>query len=132
MTFRYPNIWIFFDFVAGLAMAAALYVGLHPYWWGWLLFSPLFLYMTLESVRKYMYAVTVNDERIVVVAFRPAQYQISEIVEVDVYTAKAGRMGVVRFADRRKLSFSSRLAGFDDLVTLLRTKASLPAPAQAS
>jgi len=130
MTFRYSKAWIFFDLLAALAMGAALYIGLHPYWWGWLLFAPLFMYMTLESVRKYMYSITVDGERIVVVAFRPAQYRISEIVGVDVYTAKAGRMGVVRFADRRKFSFSSRLAGFDDLATLLRTKANLPQPAQ--
>ncbi len=132
MTFRYSTSWIFMDLVGALAMAVALYIGLHPEWWGWALFAPLFLYMALETARKYMYSVTVDGERILVVAFRPAQYLVSDIVEVDVYNAKGGRMGVVRFTDRSKFSFSGRLAGFDELIKLLKSKASPPEPVQAS
>ena len=128
MKFRYSTSWILMDFAGAVAMAIALYIGLQPEWWGWALFSPLFLYMMLETVRKYMYSVTVDGERILVAAFRPAQYLVSDIVEIDVYTAKGGRMGVVRFTDRSKFSFSARLAGFDELIGLLRTKASPPEP----
>jgi hypothetical protein len=41
---------------------------------------------------------------------------------------KGGRIGVITFSDGRKLNFTSRLVGFDDLVKLLRTQSNLPEP----
>ncbi len=126
MTFRYSKIWTYLDLTVALAMSLALYIGLQPEWWGWLLFSPLFLYMVFEGVRKYNYSLSVDGDHISVGSFKTAQYPVSEITTLNVWFAKGGRMAVVTFADRRKFSFSSRLAGFDDLVTLLRTQAKLP------
>lgn len=128
MTFRYSIKWIYVDLVVALVMTWALYVLLQPEWWGWLLYSPLFLYLVFESVRKFTYTLTVDGDRIMVGSFRSTPYPVSEIAAVNVWNAKAGRMAVVSFSDRSKFHFSSRLEGFDDLVALLRTKANLPDP----
>jgi hypothetical protein len=128
MTFRYAIKWTYIDLVVALIMTVSLYVGLQPKWWGWLLYSPLFLYMVFESVRKVSYSLTVDGDRITVGSFKSTQYSISRITEVNVWDAKAGRIAVVVFADRSRFHFSSRLEGFDDLVGLLRTKANLPSP----
>jgi hypothetical protein len=126
MTYKYSIIWAYFDLVAALAMTFALYVGLRPEWWGWLLFSPLFLYLVFECVRKVSYSLTVDGNHITVGSFKSTQYFVSQIVAVHVWDAKAGRVAVVEFADGNRLHFPSRLAGFDDLVALLKTKAHLP------
>ena len=126
MTFRYSIKWAYIELVVASAMTLALYAGLHPKWWGWLLFSPLFLYLVIEGVRKVSYSLTVDSDLITVVSFKPARYSISQITAVNVWEAKGGRIAVVAFADRSRFNFSSRLEGFDDLVSLLRTKANLP------
>jgi hypothetical protein len=126
MTFRYAIIWAYIDLVVALSMTLALYTGLQMKWWGWLLFSPLFLYLVFECVRKASYSLTVDDNHITVGSFRTTQYFVSKIVAVHVWDAKAGRIAVVDFDDASRLHFSSRLKGFDDLVGLLRTKAKLP------
>ena len=113
-----------------LAMVVALYLGVSPKLWGWLLFLPLFLVIMYEGLRTFTYSLTIGDDRIVVRGFKPGEYPISEIMAVDVWFAKGGRMGVVTFEDRSKLSFHSSLVGFDQAVELLRTKAGLPEPAQ--
>lgn len=126
MTFRYAVKWTYIELVVALVMALVVYAGLHPEWWGWLLLSPLFLYLVFECVRKVSYTLTVDDDHITVGSFRSTRYSVSKITEVNVWDAKGGRMAVVAFADGGRLHFSSRLEGFDDLVTLLRTKANLP------
>ena len=126
MTFRYAIKWAWFDVAAALAMTLALYAGLRPEWWGGLLFSPLFLYMVFESVRKVSYSLTVDGDDITVGSFRSTRHSVSKIKAVHVWDAKAGRIAVVDFVDESRLHFSSRLEGFDDLVGLLRTKANLP------
>ena len=83
MTFRYSTIWIYIDLTVALAMSLSLYIGLKPEWWGWLLFSPLFLYMVFESVRKYGYSFTVDSDHISVGSFKRAQYPVSDITAVD-------------------------------------------------
>jgi hypothetical protein len=126
MIFRYAIVWAYIDLVVALSMALALYVGLNMEWWGWLLFSPLFLYMVFECVRKARYSLTVDGDQISVGSFRATRYAVSRIAVVHVWNAKAGRIAVVDFSDGSKLHFSSRLKGFDDLVGLLRSKANLP------
>ena len=126
MTFRYSIKWIYIDLVVALAMTLALYILVQPEWWGWLLFSPLFLYLVFESVRKFRYSLTVDGDRITVGSFKSTQYPVSEATAVNVWDAKGGRMAVVTFADGSRFHFSSRLEGFDDLVRLLRTEANLP------
>lgn len=128
MTFRYSIRWIYIDLVVALAMTLALYILVRPEWWGWLLFSPLFLYLVYESVRKYRYSLTVDGAHITVGSFKFTQYPVSETTAVNVWNAKGGRMAVVSFADGSRFHFSSRLEGFDDLVRLLRTKANLQEP----
>jgi hypothetical protein len=132
MTFRNPKWLAYTRFAAALIMLVALYVGTNPKFWGWLLFLPLFLTILYEGLRSQSYSLTVDDDRIIVRGFKPAQYQVSDITAVDVWFAKGGRMAVVTFADRRKLSFHSHLVGFEQLVELLRTKANLPEPARES
>src|SRR5512146_963949 len=126
MTFRYSSKWIYIELVVALAMTLALYVRLQPEWWGWLLFSPLFLYLVYESVRKFRYSLTVDGDLITVGSFKSSQYTVSKTTAVKVWDAKGGRIAVVSFADGRRFHFSSGLEGFDDLVKLLRTKADLP------
>lgn len=130
MTFRYAIKWAYIEFVVALAMTLALYAGLHPKWWGWLLYSPLFLDLVFEGVRKVSYSLTVDGDRITVGSFKSARYSVSEIRSVYVWDAKGGRIAVVAFADGSRFNFSSHLQGFDDLVSLLRTKANLPSPTQ--
>ena len=132
MTFRNPKWLAYSRFAAALIMLVALYVGTNPKFWGWLLFLPLFLTILYEGLRSHSYSLTVEDDRIVVGGFKPAQYRVSDITAVDVWFAKGGRMAVVTFADRQKLSFHSHVVGFEQLVELLRTKANLPESAQDS
>lgn len=126
MTFRYASKWVYIELVVALAMTLVVYVGLQPEWWGWLLYSPLFLYLVFEGVRKVSYSLTVDGDLITVGSFKSTQYSVSKIAAVNVWDAKGGRMAVVDFADGSRFHFSSRLEGFDDLVGLLRTKANLP------
>jgi hypothetical protein len=132
MTFRYPEWLAYTRYVAALAMLVALYIGTTPKIWGWLLFLPLFLTILYEGMRTHSYSLTIEEDRIVVAGFKPGEYRISEIAAVDVWFAKGGRMAVVTFADRMKLSFPSQLVGFEKLVELLRTKANLPETKQAT
>jgi hypothetical protein len=128
MKFRYAIKWTYIELVVALAMTLAVYAGLQPEWWGWLLYSPLFLYLVFEGVRKVCYSLTVDGDRITVGSFRPTRYSVSKIKAVNVWDAKGGRMAVVDFVEGGRFHFSSRLEGFDDLVRLLRTKANLPSP----
>jgi len=128
MTYRYAIKWTYIELVVALAMTLVVYAGLRPEWWGWMLFSPVFLYLVFESARKVSYSLTVDGNKIAVGSFRATQYSVSRITAVNVWDAKGGRMAVIDFADGSRLHFSSRLEGFDDLVGLLRTKAKLPSP----
>ena len=132
MTFKNPKWLSYTRFAAALIMLVALYVGTNPKFWGWLLFLPLFVTILYEGLRSYSFSLTVDDDHIIVGGFKPAQYRVPDITAVDVWYAKGGRMGVVTFADRQKLSFHSHLVGFEKLVELLRTKANLPETKQAS
>lgn len=128
MTFRYAIKWAYIELVVVLAMTLVVYVSLKPEWWGWLLYSPLFLYMAFEVVRKVSYSLTVDGDNITVGSFKAARYSASKITTLNVWDAKGGRIAVVDFSGGSRFHFSSRLDGFDDLVSLLRTKANLPAP----
>jgi hypothetical protein len=128
MTFRYAVKWAYIEFVVSLVLTLLVYVVLQPEWWGWLLYSPFFLYLVFEGVRKVSYSLTVDGDRITVGSFRATQYSVSRITAVNVWDAKGGRMAVVDFADGSRFHFSSRLEGFDDLVGLLTTKAGLQSP----
>jgi hypothetical protein len=128
MTFRYAIQWTFIELVTALVMTLALYVGLQPKWWGWLLYSPFFLYLVFEGVRKISYTLTVEGDHITVGSFNPTQYSASKITALNVWDAKAGRIAVVTFADGRRFNFPSRLKRFDELVGLLRAKANPPEP----
>lgn len=128
MTFRYATLWAYIEFVVVSVMVLAVYVGLRPAWWGWLLFSPLFLYLLLEGIRKVRYALTVEGDLITVGSFRPVQYSVSGIRALNVWEYNGGHIAVVDFADGSRFHFPSRLQGFDELVRLLRTKAKLTSP----
>lgn len=128
MTFRYATPWAYIEFVVVLAMTLAVYVGLRPEWWGWLLFSPLFLYLVLEGVRKVSYALTVEGDLITVGSFKSMQYAASRITALNVWDYNGGHIAVVDLADGSRFHFPSRLQGFDELVRLLREKARLPSP----
>ncbi len=125
MTFRYAIRWTYIELVVAVAMTWSLYAGLHPKWWGWLLYSPLFLYLIFEGVRKVSYSLIIDGDRITVGSFKSTQYSVSKIATVNIWNAKGRRIAVVAFADGSRFSFSSHLQGFDDLVGLLRTKAGL-------
>lgn len=114
------------QFATALAMAVALYVGTNPKWWGWLLFLPLFLFIVYEGARTYSYSLTVDGDRIILRGFTRAEYKVSEIVEINVCVAKAGRIAVINFANMGKLTVPSKVTGFGELVDLLRKQAQLP------
>lgn len=128
MSFRYSFMWSWLNLAVALAAAFLVYDGLSPEWWGWLLFSPLFIYMAYESVRKALYSLTVEGDLITVRGFKPAQYPVSGITAVNVWNAKGGRIAVVACSDGRRFNFPSSLEGFDELVRQLRSKANLPEP----
>ena len=132
MTIRYPKWLAYSKFAIALAMLIALYVGTTPKWWGWLLFLPLFLAIVYEGARTFSYSLSLDEDRIVVGGFKRAEYRITDIAAVDVWLAKGGRMAVVTFADREKLSFPGNLVDFEKFVDLLRTKAGLPSPVPES
>lgn len=125
MTFRYSIKWIYFEFAVALAMALAVYVGLRPEWWGWLMFLPLFLFLVFDGARKASYSLTVDGDQITVGSFKSAQYLVSRITAVNVWEAKGGRITVVDLSDGSRFNFSSRVEGFDELIGLLKTKANL-------
>ncbi len=128
MTFRYSFMQTWLNLAIALGMAFFMYDGLHPQWWGWLLFSPLFFYMLYESVRKAMYSLTVEGDLVNVRGVKPSQYSVSGIKAVNVWNAKGRRIAVVACSDGRRFNFPSSLARFDELVRLLRTGANLPEP----
>lgn len=127
-TFCYPKRLAYLEFALALAMALALYVGTKPALWGWLLFLPLFLALMFQGVRTYRYSLTITGEHLVVASFGCACHPLAAITAIDVWTAKGGQVAVITFANRKKLSFTSRLTGFDELVQLLRKQADLPSP----
>ena len=128
MTFRYSKRLAYLEWTVAVVMALALYINTQPMLWGWLLFLPLFLSIVFEGVRTYRYSLTVDGDCISVAGFRRAQYLVSEITAINVWTAKGERIAVITFSDRRKLSFPSHLQGFKDLVELLRKQSNLPKP----
>lgn len=128
MTFKYAIKWTYIELVVALLMTWVVYVSLHPEWWGWLLYSPLFLYLIFEVVRKVSYSLTVEDDNLTVGSFKTTRYSVSKITAVNVWDAKGGRIAVVDFADGGRFHFSSRLDGFENLVSVLRAKAKLPSP----
>lgn len=128
MTFRYSFMWAWLNFAIALVAAVLVYDGLRPKWWGWLLFSPLFIFMAYESARKVMYSLTIEGDLVTVRGFKPAQYSVSGITAVNVWNAKGGRIAVVACADGRRFNFPSSLDGFEELVRQLRIGANLPEP----
>jgi hypothetical protein len=123
MTYRYSKRLVILQLAAALAMLIALYIGTKPMIWGWLLFSPLFLFVVAKAFRTYKYVLAINDDCITVVDFnKRAQYQVSDITAINVWPAKGERMAVITFRDWKKLSFPSHLEGFDELVELLKNK----------
>jgi hypothetical protein len=128
MTFRYSALWAYIEFAIAAAMALAVYAGLHPEWWGWLMFSPLFLYLVFEGVRKSSYSLTIDGDLITVGGISSAQYSLSKITAVNVWNAKGKRIAVVAFADGRRFNFPSRIKGFDELTRLLASRTNLPLP----
>ncbi len=84
--------------------------------------------MVFEGVRKVSYSLTVEGDSLTIVNYKVSQYYVSHITAVNVWDAKAGRIAVVDFSDGSRFHFSSRLDGFDKLVSLLRTKANHPSP----
>lgn len=128
MVFRNPKWWAFMQFAIAFAMLIALYVGAQPQWWGWLMFLPLFFAIVYEGARSYSYSLSIEDDRIKVDGFKRAEYSLSEITAVNVWFAKGGRIAVVNFGERRKLSFTGRLVGFDKLVEILKSKVSSDLP----
>ena len=127
MTYRYPKLRAYFEFTVALLMGAALYIGIQPMLWGWMLFAPLFLYLVFKAIGTYRYSLTLDGDRITV-SDSERQYLVSEITAINVWDAKGARIAVITFADRSKLSFPSQLKGFDDLVALLRKQTNLPKP----
>jgi hypothetical protein len=127
MTYRYPKRLAYLEFTVALLMAAALYINTKPMLWGWLLFAPLFLYIVFVAYRTYSYSLTIDGDRISV-SDSERQYLVSDISAVNVWEAKGERIAVISFSDRSKISFPSHLAGFNDLVALLRKQANLPEP----
>jgi hypothetical protein len=132
MTFQFPKWLAYIKFAVAMLMLFSLYVGTNPKFWGWLLFFPLFLTLVFESARTYLYSLTINGDNISVAGFKRAQYRISEIDAINVWVAKGGRIAVITFSDLTRLSFSSRLQGFDKLIESLRMQAKLPEQNQQS
>lgn len=128
MTFRYSKRLAYLEFTAALVMMLALYINTQPKLWGWFLFLPLFLSIVLEGIRTYRYSLTIDGDSISVAGFKRAQYLVSEITAINVWTAKGERIAVITFSDRRKLSFPSHLEGFKDLIELLRKQTKLTKP----
>ena len=69
MTYRYSKRLVILQLAAALAMLIALYIGTKPMIWGWLLFSPLFLFVVAKAFRTYKYVLAINDDCITVVDF---------------------------------------------------------------
>ncbi len=126
MTYKYSFKWAYIELVVALAMTVAVYMGLKPEWWGWLLFSPLFLYLVFEGVRKVTYSLTVDGDLITIGGLKPAQYSASKITAINIWDAKGGRIAVVTFDDGNRFNFPSRLEGFNDFVNFFKSKANLP------
>ena len=122
----YSTKWIYLELIAALVMASLLYALIHPAWWGWLIFSPLFLYLCFETVRKFTYLLSVDEDQIAVGSFQTTRYSVAAITNIHVWEAKGGRMAVLDFSDGRRLHFSDRLESFDELVELLRARSGLP------
>jgi hypothetical protein len=125
--YQYPRRLAYLEFAAALLMAVALYVNTRPMWWGWLLFAPLFFYIVFVSVRTYRYALTIAGDRIAV-SGTEREHRVSDITAINVWDAKGGRVAVITFADRGKISFPSHLQGFNDLVASLRRRTGLSKP----
>jgi hypothetical protein len=126
MAYRYSKRLALLEISAALVMLTALYISTQPMLWGWLLFTPLFLFVVAKGVRTYKYSLTINNDCITVVDFnKRAQYLVSDITAINVWPAKGERIAVITFWDWRKLSFPSHLEGFDDLVEFLRKQTKL-------
>jgi hypothetical protein len=126
MAYRYSKRLALLEISAALVMLTALYISTQPMLWGWLLFTPLFIFVVAKGVRTYKYSLTINNDCITVVDFnKRAQYLVSDITAINVWPAKGERIAVITFWDWRKLSFPSHLEGFDDLVEFLRKQTKL-------
>lgn len=80
---------------------------------------------TLGSA-AWRYCVCVDETTIEIGAFTRRSYAISGATSIDVQMTKAGRVATVKFSDGRSLSFGKDLVGFQDLLSLISLRSSLP------
>ena len=126
MKYRYSRRLAILQLTAALVMLFVLDFDAEPKLWGWLLFLPFFLFVLAQSVRTFIYSLTINDDTITLVDIeKSGKYPVSEISAINVWHAKGDRIAVITFSDRRKLSFPGHLDGFDDLVESLRNQTKL-------
>ncbi|GLQ99150.1 hypothetical protein [Dyella mobilis] len=78
------------------------------------------------SVFAWRYGVCVGDTTIEAGVFRRTSYALKDATSIDVQRTKVGRVAAVRFSDGRILRFDQNLVGFDDLLSLISQRSSLP------
>ena len=94
----------------------------------WLITEPLPISMIFFGIYTIKYSCLVDDNSIIVTAFRQSQYPLADITSIEVVIGKGARFAVVKFKDGRKVSFPNYMDGFNAIVELLRRKTGLAKP----
>jgi hypothetical protein len=94
----------------------------------WLIVEPLPICMIFFGIYTFRYSCLVDDNSIIVTAFKQSQYLLVDITSIEVVIGKYVRVAVVKFKNGRKVSFSNYMDGFNAIVELLRRKTGLAKP----
>lgn len=93
---------------------------------GYLLMAAVPLIIAAIGALAWKYGIYVDGSTLEVGAFTRRHYALCKATSIEVRRTKAGRVATIKFSDGQSLSFGSNLVDFDDLLTLISQRSSLP------
>lgn len=131
MTFQYPKRLAYLLFIAASVVEVLLFIddkSRSMQLLAWLVVEPLPICMLLLGIYAFKYRCVIDDNSIIVTAFRQSQYPLADITSIEVVIGTGARYAVVKLKDGRAVSFPNYMDGFNNIVELLRHKTGLAKP----
>jgi hypothetical protein len=95
---------------------------------GWLMLLSIVAGIVFAGIYTLRYVIVVGDDELIVSGFARKEFRISNISGVSVEVGRFSPSAVITFKSGDKITISSYIQGFDDLVALLRAKVNVEKP----